>query len=382
MSYAFTSPAVLATPRLHSTHAVSRRRPGYRTRSVHPRACATSQSNENQPNDVPPGPPREDELTRKVSGTFVGRVLIEVGAFIAGVTLLVVVALWKACTVVAHYLWRAILWLARVRRLGRWACARAYSVGVGLWRSPGRYGAPLLRRISDAFASLAARFREADVHVTESRRVDEHALEVQHMREELVRMREIIERQAGRGTATATAATTAPPEPPQRPHRLILLRHAKSEFDRSGKTADHERRLSPAGASEAALVGAELARRGWHYDSVLCSNARRTTETLDHIGAPGGDVVVTESLYFAVSGEEMATVVDGELPDGHCRLVVAHAPGINQLVERLTGEPAVMGTACAALLEFPGALPPPQNLQHADGLWTLVDVVCPAQLRE
>ena len=407
MHIGFTTPASVAYSLSKSSIVNATRRRPFRLSRVHPRACiGATNSNEPEANDstTSPPPPHDDELARKASGTFVGRILIEVGAFIAGVTLLVVVALWKACTVVANYLWRAILWLARVRRLGRWACARAYSIGVGLWRSPKRYGAPALRRVSDLFASLAARFRDADVHVTQVRRVDEHALEVQHMREELVRMREIIERQADnksssensqqpqpqpQSTQSASPASPAsPPSPP--PYRLILLRHAKSEFDRSGRTADHERALSPAGATEAALVGAELARRGWYYDSVLCSNARRTTETFDRIGSIGADtktiedlsdVVVTESLYFAVSGEEMATVVDGELPEGHSRLVVGHSPGINQLVERLTGHATIMGTACAALLEFRGELPP-KNLTRSDGLWTLVDVVCPKQLQD
>lgn len=375
----------------------------------------------------------DDVIRRPASGTLIGRVAVEVLALMAGVMLLVLVAIWKATTVLALYFWRALVWLSKVRRLGRWVL----SMAVTLARSPRSLGIAVFAAVQLWIGALVAyirtltrRRKEDHVEVRAERVVDDEATEavskeIGDMRRELRQVREMIERRES--AAMSSAASVADPqarlgnksesvqsgilspdevdgevgqEAPvpdvmcSSKTRLILLRHAKSEFDRSGRTADHERALSEAGQKEAQLVGAELKRRGWSYDSVVCSNARRTLQTLDLVNSdedPSSSLVVTENLYYAVSGDEMASVLDSEAPSGlqpgSCRLIVAHSPGICELIERLTGEKPTMSTACAALLEYPREASSdddvswPGSLTECEGKWSLVDIIRPKFLQ-
>src|SRR5215469_17757042 len=61
------------------------------------------------------------------------------------------------------------------------------------------------------------------------------------------------------------------------PRRLVLLRHAKSDWPED--VADHDRPLAPRGRRDAPLVGRWLARAGYVPDIAICSTARRAQET-------------------------------------------------------------------------------------------------------
>jgi phosphohistidine phosphatase len=56
--------------------------------------------------------------------------------------------------------------------------------------------------------------------------------------------------------------------------RLMLLRHAKSDWTRPG-TRDHERALAPRGREAEPRIGAYMAHHGLTPDLVLCSTATR-----------------------------------------------------------------------------------------------------------
>jgi phosphohistidine phosphatase len=61
--------------------------------------------------------------------------------------------------------------------------------------------------------------------------------------------------------------------------RLMLLRHAKSDWSRPG-LRDADRPLNARGRSAAPRVGQLMKARGWQPDRVLCSPAQRARETL------------------------------------------------------------------------------------------------------
>ncbi len=87
--------------------------------------------------------------------------------------------------------------------------------------------------------------------------------------------------------------------------RLLLLRHAKSAWDDPGM-ADRDRPLAPRGLRDAALMAAEIQRRGLHADRILCSPARRTRETLAALIPDIGDearIAITAGLYEPPSGD-------------------------------------------------------------------------------
>jgi phosphohistidine phosphatase len=374
-----------------------------------PLSCAqpdpsTADANAGADADAAPEPPPKPRQTRiaraanRISGTVVGRAIVELCALAVGALLLVVVVAW-----------RALRWLANVRRLGKWAWARSHVVGDALRAAP-----RLLTRHGQADACGASRGpvrhsesehsqrdrgenakAVADVHVRPLTAVEAKAVsssELADVQNELQRMRTLIEKSAAERASTtdvtstqaATSGAASAAEMSQSlagthlssrtgvsatPLRIVLMRHAKSAWDRSGEVQDFERQLSPQGRAEAALIGAELERRGWLPSHVLCSSSARTVETLrllrasaasssssPSFGAP--EPTITETLYFAVSADEMAAAIDSAASPHSLHatadslLCIAHNPGCEALIEFLTGEKHRMGTASVALLEY------------------------------
>ena len=62
--------------------------------------------------------------------------------------------------------------------------------------------------------------------------------------------------------------------------RLILLRHAKSDWSRPG-VADHERPLNARGREAASKIGTYMVRHALVPDLIVASTATRVRETLD-----------------------------------------------------------------------------------------------------
>ncbi|MHA3020076.1 SixA phosphatase family protein [Mycobacterium sp. BMJ-28] len=114
---------------------------------------------------------------------------------------------------------------------------------------------------------------------------------------------------------------------------LILLRHAKSDYP-SG-VPDHDRPLAPRGIREAALAGDWLRAHAPGIDSVLCSTATRTRQTLarTEIDAP---VQFVDRLYDATPGIALAEIngVDDEIGT---LLLIGHEPVMSSLALGLAG---------------------------------------------
>jgi phosphohistidine phosphatase len=116
-------------------------------------------------------------------------------------------------------------------------------------------------------------------------------------------------------------------------HRaLYLMRHATAES--WGVLGDRNRPLTPAGRTEAAFIGDQLADEGIQY--VLVSSAARTRQTVAALGL-GVDVEPTDHLYGAGSGTILNLI--RELEPALVRvLVVGHSPSIPTLVHQLADD--------------------------------------------
>jgi len=118
--------------------------------------------------------------------------------------------------------------------------------------------------------------------------------------------------------------------------RLMLLRHAKSDWTRPG-ARDHERTLAPRGREAAPRIGAYLYRHKLIPDSVLCSTARRTRETWELVAAEvkaPPPATYVQRLYDATSRTILDTLRNAE-PGGTSLLVVGHNPGLHDLAALL-----------------------------------------------
>lgn len=119
------------------------------------------------------------------------------------------------------------------------------------------------------------------------------------------------------------------------PRILVLLRHAKSDYP-AGVT-DHDRPLAPRGEREAALAGDWL--RSGRIDppiqSVLCSSATRTRQTLAGTGLVAPTQFL-DRLYGATPGA-IIDEINGVDDAVRSLLVVGHEPAMSQLALALTG---------------------------------------------
>jgi phosphohistidine phosphatase len=145
--------------------------------------------------------------------------------------------------------------------------------------------------------------------------------------------------------------------------RLYLLRHAKSSWD-DPTLADHDRPLAPRGRRAANVMAKHLQRNEIAPKLVLCSESRRTRQTLKRIAPSlgGSPEVQIKSELYAASSADLLEVLR-ELPDAvGSVMVIGHNPGIQDLALSLSrGGPDIarvrrkFPTGALATLELEGS---------------------------
>jgi phosphohistidine phosphatase len=135
--------------------------------------------------------------------------------------------------------------------------------------------------------------------------------------------------------------------------RAILLRHARAADARD----DVLRELTAEGREQARAAGDRIAALGaaWRPTRALCSSALRASETLAAARDALGEalaVELNERLYLANAAQLLAVLQRAPGADA-CVLVIAHEPGLSDLVRQLAtrGEPE-------ARLRFARGMPP------------------------
>ena len=118
--------------------------------------------------------------------------------------------------------------------------------------------------------------------------------------------------------------------------RLMLLRHAKSDWTRPG-TRDHERALAQRGRESAPRIGAYMVHHGLTPDRVVCSTATRARETWDLVAAAFADAPPTayESRVYEAGAQALLAVVKETEADTHVLLLTGHNPGLHDFAQRL-----------------------------------------------
>jgi phosphohistidine phosphatase len=134
---------------------------------------------------------------------------------------------------------------------------------------------------------------------------------------------------------------------------LLLLRHAKSSW-KHPELADHDRPLNKRGKRTAPLMGALLQAEGLIPDFILCSSAVRSHTTAMLVAEACSyteDIKQTRDLYMAEPQDYVEVL--HQVDKKHARvLVVGHNPGLEALIEALTGEAMMMPTAALAYIEL------------------------------
>jgi phosphohistidine phosphatase len=129
--------------------------------------------------------------------------------------------------------------------------------------------------------------------------------------------------------------------------RLLILRHAKSSWANSS-ISDWQRPLNDRGMDDAPRVGEWLREQSLIPDVIITSDAVRARATAEAVANAAGyvnELIVEPSLYHA-KPEDVLAVLNSMANQGVVTaLVVGHNPGLEDLVEQLTGEHHDLPTA-------------------------------------
>lgn len=141
-------------------------------------------------------------------------------------------------------------------------------------------------------------------------------------------------------------------------HTLIVMRHAKAGELPGGP--DFERALRPRGQRDSAAAGRWLAASGLLPGLVLCSAARRTRQTWQHVSGtlladsavPTPEFVAEQRLYDADS-DDVAEIIGESSNNVATVLYIGHNPAAAELVEMLTGAEPAFPTSAIAVIRVP-----------------------------
>ncbi|ABC62679.1 SixA phosphatase family protein [Erythrobacter litoralis] len=133
---------------------------------------------------------------------------------------------------------------------------------------------------------------------------------------------------------------------------LGLLRHAKSDWDDMSKR-DFDRGLNARGRRGAALMGAHIREGEQSWDVVLASPAERVKRTLESAEL-GVSPQFDQRLYLS-SAETMIDVVQEKAGDADSVLIVAHNPGMQEMLLKLIAPSNENALFDEASVKFPTA---------------------------
>lgn len=155
---------------------------------------------------------------------------------------------------------------------------------------------------------------------------------------------------------------------------LLLLRHTKSSW-KDESLPDHDRPLNKRGKKAAPLMGRLIRNKGLLPDLVLSSTAVRARRTAEHaMEAAGyeGPLELLEELYLATAGTLLDVAARVPRESVERLLLVAHNPGMEELVAMLSGSKGAFPTGALAAFDIeidrwcdlgPGAV------AHPRGVW-------------
>ena len=136
---------------------------------------------------------------------------------------------------------------------------------------------------------------------------------------------------------------------------LLILRHAKSSWN-DPTVDDHERTLNARGQKDAPRMGDLLRELRLVPDVIISSDAVRAQLTAEAVAeAIGftGEIRLDRNLYLASPADIVAVLCTVETSAARTVMIVGHNPGLEQLVELLTGEPNDLPTAALAQIALP-----------------------------
>ena len=135
---------------------------------------------------------------------------------------------------------------------------------------------------------------------------------------------------------------------------LILMRHAKSSW-KNKDLPDIERPLSRRGEKDAPEMGKLLKKKDLVPNRIIASPAVRASQTAEAVSKKSGyenGIVYVDKLYLAESDVILDTLK--ELPDDLEKvMLIGHNPGLECVLQMLTGKVESMPTASIVNISLP-----------------------------
>ena len=135
---------------------------------------------------------------------------------------------------------------------------------------------------------------------------------------------------------------------------LLVLRHAKSSWN-DPALDDHERPLNKRGRRDAPRMGELVREYGLIPDVIISSDAVRTRLTAEAVAEAAryaGEILLDPHLYLACPAD-IHSLLTTVRENAGTVMIVGHNPGLEKLVEQLTGERQDLPTAALAQIGLP-----------------------------
>ena len=134
---------------------------------------------------------------------------------------------------------------------------------------------------------------------------------------------------------------------------LIMLRHAKSSHE-DGSLKDIDRPLNERGIADAKLIGGLIRKKRIQPELILASAAERVRQTADLVlKAARLNVEVTFDKRIYEASDRVLFKIIREIDDSsNAVMLIGHNPGLEDLLEELTGEAIRLPTAAVAVVEL------------------------------
>ena len=134
---------------------------------------------------------------------------------------------------------------------------------------------------------------------------------------------------------------------------LLIMRHAKSSWKKA-ELADDQRPLNKRGQRDASRMGRLLRKNDAVPQAIFSSTAERARQTAIAVGEASGfeGQILFEASLYAAPAEAYLLVLRGLPAETQLAMVIGHNPGVDELVEELTGDDEHLSTGAIARVEL------------------------------
>ncbi|MGV8026782.1 MAG: histidine phosphatase family protein [Anaerolineaceae bacterium] len=136
--------------------------------------------------------------------------------------------------------------------------------------------------------------------------------------------------------------------------QVFLMRHAKSSW-KDANIPDHDRPLKKKGEKDVKTMAKMLKHKKHLPDFILCSSAERAKQTaVIFIKATSfeGKLEYNDKLYMA-EVPDLIDAIKGAPKSAKSIMIIGHNPGLEALLQTLTGKVETLPTSSIAYISIP-----------------------------